>query len=1207
MYINDRGDWGYSIDNSKPAIQQLGQNETLTDTITVHSKDGTTHDIVITIHGDNDAPTVSAEVQLNSGKEDLVQTITKADLLSNAIDVDHNDQGQLTIANLVADHGSILDNQDGTYTFTPDKDYNGQVHFTYDVVDAHGGTTHTGANTTLASVDDKTTISGVDHGTAIEDIGTHMSTNVNIMDAVDWQALQITDVDSPNMQVKVEFAGQQYTWDLGSDLDVTTPYGKFQFHTLVSGPHAGEHSWSYIGDNSNVHVQELKHGESLTESIKLIAADGTEFPITVKVSGTEDGVVIDSKSELGHVVENAQTGASVAGSVMAHDTDLHDSVRWTPTPVGGVSGQYGSFHLSADGQWHYNVDQSKATKLGEGREYWEHFTIEAVSTDGSKVSQNVSVVVHGNNDAPVVSGEVTLPSGKEDSSIHITQAQLIANATDVDSNDRGWLHVQNLTADHGSITANSDGSFTFNPDPNYNGSVHFTYEVADKHGGQSTAHASLTLQSVNDAPVLHITPLTPVTGVLTNTDPDIGDTHHYSVSSSTGRFGNLTLDPDTGDYKYVPSGKVLGMNYHPAGNQYSATDTFEVTVTDKAGSTSTLFMTFDLNGNVTAPTAHGQSPAVSVHVNGQPMVTSVMPNQGSTVAGVTNSVSIDLIAASDSGQSHTDNITNQATPTIAGHTNIPFSLVKLYDGNQVVGSGFSDAQGNYQIAVNALTNGAHNLSAKALDPSSVIPAVSNLLPVTIDTQPPRPSVTVDSISTDNVINASESQGVVTITGSVSGDAEQGDVVTLTVGGHSYSGVVGSSLQYHIDVPGAELAQTTTVRASITSSDVAGNSGTASVDHHFDVDTTVASPSISFESPGPDKLYSKAEIARGAAGTVTATVHAAADAKVGEHLNINGVDHVLDANAIQHGIQLEVAPNTLVKAVMTDEHGNVSSALNVSAGAKPEPIVVTAPSGSHHISANLGVPTLMPSQTPVPSSQQGWKILVGGHYQTSYTSQWGTLSIDPQTGHLSYQEHANVHTGPHGSAQNVGVHEDHFQIALQGSHHDDVVLHVQVSILSHGPGNSGKLTLGSEVLDMKVTPVLPHTSPPPPPPPPKDAYDEPEPDLLNENPHELTIMAELGIDHPKHGDDSPIEKHTAASSYMDQLGIGKQDAHTDNSSADLPDDIDIVFNDADQHDTKFDHHEDASHHGDHSGLEHLQDTGSEHHDVDDPTLPDDPTR
>ncbi|WP_373455413.1 cadherin-like domain-containing protein, partial [Vibrio splendidus] len=452
------------------------------------------------MHGSNDRPYCSSEVVLANGSEDTRQTLTTAQLLANTVDVDANDAGKLTIENLHADHGSILNNADGTFIFTPEKDYNGDVHFSYDVKDAHGGVTHTGASTSLAAVDDKTIINGVDHGVATEDVATHMSTNVNIMDAVDWQALQITDVDSSNQQVTVEFAGKQYTWDLGSNLDVTTPYGKFQFYTITNGPHTGEHCWSYIGDNSNVHVQELKHGESFTESIKLIATDGTEFPITVKVNGSEDGVAIDSKSELGHVVENAQTGASVSGSAIAHDVDLHDTVSWTQTPTTGLNGQYGTFHLSADGQWHYDVDQNKATKLGDGDEYWEHFTVEAVSTDGSHVSKSVSVVVHGNNDAPiVVRGEVTLPSGKEDTSIHITQAQLVANAIDVDVNDRGWLHVENLTADHGSLVSNSDGSFTFNPDPNYNGTVHFSYDIADRHGGIAHTGAITTLAAVNDA------------------------------------------------------------------------------------------------------------------------------------------------------------------------------------------------------------------------------------------------------------------------------------------------------------------------------------------------------------------------------------------------------------------------------------------------------------------------------------------------------------------------------------------------------------------------------------------------------------------------------------------------------------------------------------------------------------------------------------
>ncbi|HFQ4982122.1 TPA: VCBS domain-containing protein, partial [Vibrio vulnificus] len=558
LIMQSDGNWYYHVDVGDSAvgrkIDALNSGESLTDTITIRSADGTTHDVVITIHGDNDSPFVSHEVQLNSGKEDNTQTITEAQLLANSMDVDASDTGKLRVVSLQVDHGSIRDNQDGTYTFTPTKDYNGQVHFTYDVKDAHGGVAHTGATLDLAAVDDKTVISGVSQGAATEDVGTPMATHVTLMDAVDWQALQITDVDSANTQVTVEFAGQRYTWDLGRDLDIMTPYGKFQFHTITSGPHTGEHAWSYIGDNNNIHVQELKHGESLTESIKLIATDGTEFPISVTVNGTEDGVVIDSKSELGHVIEDSQT--VVSGSVTAHDTDLHDTVGWTQTPTGGVPGHYGTFHLSSDGQWHYDLDQSKAEQLGDGDEYWEHFTVEAISTDGSRVSKSVSVVVHGSNDAPTVSGEVTLPSGKEDTSIPITQAQLIANATDTDLNDRGWLHAQNLTADHGSITSNSDGSFTFKPDPNYHGAVHFSYDIADRHGGVTHTGANLTLTPENDPSVLV------GTGQATLTED------HTQGSSSTLWSGWLQLD--TQDPDGPSDGKIVGIEVNGVVHQVPA-------------------------------------------------------------------------------------------------------------------------------------------------------------------------------------------------------------------------------------------------------------------------------------------------------------------------------------------------------------------------------------------------------------------------------------------------------------------------------------------------------------------------------------------------------------------------------------------------------------------------------------------------------------
>ncbi|MGR5175309.1 VCBS domain-containing protein [Vibrio mediterranei] len=1207
FYLDSTGHWRYDLDPAKADSLGSGEGKAEIFDIVAISSDGSraTQKVEVFVRGTNDAPVVSGSISLPSGEEDHSVTLHSRDLLANATDVDNYDR--LSVTSLQADHGVVKDNHDGTYTFTPEPNYNGAVHFSYNVTDNHGASTPASASLTLVAVDDKTQFVGVNHGIAKEDIGTYDPlSNSSIKDSVNWQFLTITDIDSNNTQIQVEFAGKHYTWTLGQDLDVTTPYGKFQFYTIASGSHKGEHVWNYIGDNFNSEVQGLKAGESIHEAIKLTAQDGTEFPIQVEVRGTEDGVVIDTKSELAHVTEDSQTGASVSGQLVAHDTDVHDHVHWTESPSSGAKGSYGTFHVDAAGHWHYVVDQSQATQLGVGDEKWEYFNVEAVSSDGSRVTKRVAVVVHGQNDNPTVTADVTLTAGTEDTPIRLTSADLLANATHVDTNDRGWLKVANLSADHGTVTTNQDGSFTFTPSQDYNGVVRFSYDVIDRHGGSTSAHASVSLQAVNDAPELHVSPITPMTGTLTETDVDVGDSHQFGVSQSTGQYGVLSVDPDTGAYKYIPNGQIAGMHYSSVSGSYTGRDTFEVSVTDKAGLTSSLFITFDVTGTVAAPSGTSQQPVTSTLVSTQPTISQTKPTQMTTSAQATNHVTVDLTTSSDTGQSDTDNLTSAQTPEISGHTDIPFSLVKIYDGSKVIGSGYSDDHGNYQIMVVTLSDGVHSISARALAPASVLPAVSSVLPVTVDTQAPSPSISIDSITSDNVINAVESHSSIAITGSSMGGTQPGDVVTIELGGHRYTGQLDASGHYSIDVPGGELIHAAMIKASVSATDSAGNTATASADHHFDVDTSVSRPTITFEDPGPDNAYSKAEIAQGAAGTITATVHAAADAKVGEHININGVDHVLDAHSLQHGIQLEVAPSTIVRAVMTDEHGNVSSNLNMAAGAKPEPIVITAPSGSHQISASLGVPTLMPSQTPVPSAQQGWKILVNGHYHTSYTSQWGTLTIDPKTGHLSYQEHADVHTGPHGSAQNVGVHEDHFQIALQGSHQDDVLLHVQVSILSHGPGHSGKLTLGSEVLDMTVTPVT--TNHPAPPPPPADFADEAMDvdDAFSESP--LTIMTQLGLDASNEHHQPDEEQSQGVSSYLDKLGLENAPHSGAIPSSDaLPDDIDIVFNDEITESSSVEYRRDGHEGGLHDDIvtSHEEDSRDDQHHHDDPTLPDDP--
>jgi VCBS repeat-containing protein len=54
---------------------------------------------------------------------------------------------------------------------------------------------------------------------------------------------------------------------------------------------------------------------------------------------------------------------------------------------------------------------------------------------------------------------------------------------------------------HGSVTVNADGSFSYRPTADYNGTDSFTYRVNDGALNSNTATVSLTVTAVNDAPV----------------------------------------------------------------------------------------------------------------------------------------------------------------------------------------------------------------------------------------------------------------------------------------------------------------------------------------------------------------------------------------------------------------------------------------------------------------------------------------------------------------------------------------------------------------------------------------------------------------------------------------------------------------------------------------------------------------------------------
>ncbi|WP_422491704.1 VCBS domain-containing protein, partial [Endozoicomonas sp. ALE010] len=70
LILDASGQWTYSADNSQSAIQQLGEGETLTETLDVQSQDGTTHTLTITLNGSNDGPVLDVALADQNADQD---------------------------------------------------------------------------------------------------------------------------------------------------------------------------------------------------------------------------------------------------------------------------------------------------------------------------------------------------------------------------------------------------------------------------------------------------------------------------------------------------------------------------------------------------------------------------------------------------------------------------------------------------------------------------------------------------------------------------------------------------------------------------------------------------------------------------------------------------------------------------------------------------------------------------------------------------------------------------------------------------------------------------------------------------------------------------------------------------------------------------------------------------------------------------------
>ncbi|MGD9834785.1 MAG: beta strand repeat-containing protein, partial [Piscinibacter sp.] len=200
-------------------------------------------------------------------------------------------------------------------------------------------------------------------------------------------------------------------------------------------------------------------------------------------------------------------------------------------------------------------------------------------------------------------------------------------------------------------------------------------------------------------------------------------------------------------------------------------------------------------------------------------------------------------------------LTNDSTPTITGTTNLPAgSTVSLVvtDANGIAQNLTATvaAGGTYSVDVPAaLAEGNFTVLATATDAAGNSATANDA--GAIDLTAPTVTLTLDPVTADNVLSATEAGGSVVLSGVAGGDAAAGDIVVLAVNGQSYQATVGAGGSFSVSVPGSALAADpdTRVDASITLTDAAGNSSTATAGQLYSVNTPPA---------GTDRTVSTAE-------------------------------------------------------------------------------------------------------------------------------------------------------------------------------------------------------------------------------------------------------------------------------------------------------------------------------------------------------------
>ncbi|HHF2924038.1 TPA: tandem-95 repeat protein [Vibrio alginolyticus] len=589
----------------------------------------------LTVNPVNDLPTVGQPQFVT--QEDTSFTFTEEQLLQNAGDIDGDN---LTVENVASDSGALVDNGDGTYTFAPNENFDGNVNVTFDVNDGTA-TVPAEANIDVQSVVDMPELSiasdlviasdNFESGSNGWNANTESSQGFETGDMLgriggtggDEAVSKTYDIPSDVNEVNISFSFYEIdSWD-GESFQIFV--GGEQLTTLENSAFRTQDGTTTLYDSDGNEVGEVIHGASQREGFSGWNDQAHQVNLTVPV---EDGQLqLGFGSTLNQSIPDESFGIDNIEITVADADYQIIGTEDTPVPLdidAALTDTDGSENLSiliedvpegsalsagvdnGDGTWSLQPGELEGLEFIPSADFNGDvtLTVNATSTDvdtgtTATATQDVTIHISPTNDAPEVTGDISAVTA-EDNSITLTQEQLLEHAVDIDGDDLSAINLS-TNDENATVEMNEDGSFTITPSENFYGDIEFTYDVTD---GEEVVAAGLdlTVTPVNDAPEPQDQAFTVgEDGILTFTDADLltgatdveGDNLTVEGVTYTGADGVLTDNGD-GTYSFAPNENFNGdvnFTFDVSDGTDTVTANIDVSVTPEndppvAGSTS---------------------------------------------------------------------------------------------------------------------------------------------------------------------------------------------------------------------------------------------------------------------------------------------------------------------------------------------------------------------------------------------------------------------------------------------------------------------------------------------------------------------------------------------------------------------------------------------------------------------------------------------